>query len=166
MKARYACLLPILLSASMLGCFTYVPVDLETVPVGTRVRAHLTPAGKQAFSTRTGMGREAVNGTLVEKRGNSVVFSVRSVLGSPFGASLDDLYQQIDVPRQDLVRIERKKPHPVKTGIVIAGGAGAFGWVLYRAMKAEPATRIPPPPPGPEDNIRVAFLLVRFFLPH
>ena len=166
MKARYAGVLPILLSALMLGCFTYVPAEVEAVPLGTRVRARLTPTGAQAFSTRTGMERETVNGTLVEKRGNSIVFLVRSVSGFQSSSSLDNLYQQIDVPRQDIMLVERKKVHPVKTGVAIAGGMGTLGFFLYRALKAEPSTRVPVPPDGPADNISAAFLLVRFFLPH
>ena len=165
MKARCTYLLPIFLPALLLGCFNYVPVDVEVVPVGTRVRAQLTPTGNQAIRIRTGMGRETVQGTLVAKRDTSLVFLVRSVSSAQSGASLDDLFQQIDVPRQDIVGVERKKLHTVKTALVIAGGIGGAAYFLYSSLRGEPGTVVSPPEPGPIDNIRVPFLFVRFTLP-
>jgi len=166
MKARYAYLLTILLPAFTVGCFSYVPVDIESVPVGTRVRAHLSSTGAEAFGSRTGVDRETVNGTLVEKRNSSLLFQVRSVSRAQSGASLDDLFQQVDVQRQDIVQIERKKLHTEKTALTIAGGIVGAGVFLYYSLRGEPGTYTPPPDVGPVDNIRVPFQMFRLFLPH
>ena len=166
MKTRYAYLLTILLPALTLGCFSYVPVDVESVPVGTSVRAHLSPTGTEAFASRTGVDRETVNGTLVEKRNSSLVFLVRSVSSAQSSASLDDLFQQVDVPRQDIVQVEQKKLQTEKTALTIAGGIVGAGVFLYFSLRGEPGTYTPPPDVGPVDNIRVPFQMLRLFLPH
>jgi hypothetical protein len=166
MKARYAYLLPSFLPALLLGCFNYVPVDVKAVPVGTPVRAHLSPTGTETFVNRTGLRRATVQGTLVEKRDTSLVFLVRSVSGAQSRASLDDLYQQVDVPRQDIAQIEHKKLNTTKTALMIAGGVVGAGAFLYYSLQGEPGTYTAPPGPGPVDNIRVPFLMVRLFLPN
>jgi len=161
----YGVLLPIM-TASLLGCFNYVPVDMETVPLGTEVRAHLTTEGRQALWARTGIQRELLSGTLMEQRASSVVFWVRSVSGFESDASFDNLYQQIDIPRQDVLRLDRKKLDVFRTGATVAIGLGAAGFTLYNALKGEPGISVDGTEPGPVDNIRVPFLLVRLFLPH
>ncbi len=167
MKARHPPLLTILVSMPTLGCFTYAPVELGSVPDGTRVRAHLTPAGEAAYRERTEMGKGTINGTLQERAGNNVVFLVRSVVGSSQMASIGDLYQRVDIPQQDIQRVELKKINTTSTSIMVAAGAGAFGLVLYQALKPEASIRgTHQPDPGPEDNIRAPFFMVRLFLPH
>jgi hypothetical protein len=167
MKARHARLLTILVSMPTLGCFTYTPVELGSVPDGTRVRAHLTSAGEAAYRERTEMGNGTINGTLQERVGNNVVFLVRSVIGSSQQASIDDLYQRVDIPRQDIQRVELKKVNTTSTGMMVAAGAGAFGLVLYQVLKPEPTIRSThEPDPGPDENIRAPLFMVRLFLPH
>jgi hypothetical protein len=157
-------ILPVLLFLFTLGCFEYVPVDLKTVPLGSRVRAHLSTAGRDSLIARTGAHYETLNGTLVQRRGASVLLSVRSVWGTRHTRESGDLYQRIDVPRQDVLRVELKRLDGLKTSALIAGVTGAVGTVALLSMRGEPGGELPLPSGGPEDGIRFPFLFVRVFL--
>ncbi len=155
------CFLSFCVAAMSLGCFAYIPVDLETVPVGTRVRARLSAEGQNALRDRSGLDIGELNGTLVEKRGDNVLFSVRSAQGiSQFGAPVN-LYQRIDVPSQDILQVDVKKLDKLKTGALVAGLTGAVTVATILALEGgERGSRIIPPS-GPEDRRQASLILLR-----
>jgi hypothetical protein len=153
-------------SALLSGCITYVPAEIEAVPENARVRATLTDEGKQALYRRTGLDRETINGRLVERRGNSVVFSVRSVFASQSEA-MSDLVQHIDVPRDDIGRLDLKEVDGPKTTLLIAGSTGVVAATALLAMRSGQASSTPDGNGGgPDESIRFPFLVFRFYLPH
>ena len=165
MTARRSCMTLIFLTFALSGCFSYVPAEIETVPVGARVRALLTPAGQERLRTIVGFERDAITGKVVQKQANSVRFSVRSVRGSESGTG-SDLVQHIDVPHQDVARTDLKKIDGLKTGAVIAAVSGLFSYVAIRAAGGETIMGGTPGTSGPDESIRFPFLMLRFYLPH
>ncbi len=165
MKAVRICAIPILFLIFLSGCFSYVPTEIETVPEGARVTATLTEEGRQELYRRTGIERETINGKLVERRGNSVVFSVRSVLGSD-NLTGSDLVQHVDVLREHVGRIDLKEIDGPKTTLLIAGGSAAVAVVSYLAMTGDPVSSGGDGSGGGSESIQFPFLVLRFVLPH
>ena len=138
-------------TALSLGCFAYVPADLETVPVGSRVRAMLSSEGQVDFRNRTAMDLRVINGTLVEKSRNTVLLSVSTGTTTLDAGFPTTLHQLIDVPRQDIARVDRRKLDELKTGVLIGAVAGAVTTVAILALRGgEPGTLTVPPNEPPE----------------
>lgn len=154
-------LAPILLS----GCFNYIPAEIGAIPEGSRVRAQLTPEGSAELERRTGRERTVIDGKLVERRGNSVVFSVRSVFGSESGTG-SALKQHVDVQRQHIGRVERKEIDGTKTTLLIAGSSVALGAATFLAVSGDPVSSNPPGTGNPQESVRFPLVLFRFLLPH
>jgi len=156
----------IVLTIALSGCFKYVPADIQTVPVGARVRVQLTPAGLEASRTRSLIEGEAISGKLVERRGNSVVFSVRSVRGAEAGTGRGDLVQHVDVLQEHIGRLDLKEIDGTKTALLIGGGTGAIATAALLAMRGDPVSGSGTGPGGADESIRFPFLVFRFYLPH
>lgn len=154
-------LAPILLS----GCFNYIPAEIGAIPEGSRVRAQLTSEGTADVLRRTGRERTTIDGKLVERRGNSVVFSVRQVFSSESGTG-SALMQHLDVQRQHLGTVERKEIDGAKTTLLIAGGSVALGAAAFLTVRGDAVSSSPPGTGGPQESVRFPFLVFRFLLPH
>ena len=138
-------------TALSLGCFAYVPADLETVPVGSRVRAMLSSEGQADLRDRTALDLQVINGTLVEKTQDRVLLAVPSATATSDAGFLTTLHQRIDVPRQHIARVDRRELHELKTGVLIGAVAGAVTTVAILALRGgEPGTLTVPPNEPPE----------------
>jgi hypothetical protein len=133
-----------------LGCYRYVPLELETAPVGTRVRAVLTTEGRIGVRMRAGLIVESLNATLLQKGADTLLFAVRW-LGpwSDFGSRIT-VERRVEVPREDIMRIDRRELDKAKTysligGIVAAGAVGTY--LLFREKEPGGGPLVPPKEP-------------------
>lgn len=137
------------------GCYEYVPTTMEAVPEGARIRAVLTADGRRLLNQRFQFRNEdqTIEGELVDRTGSQVRLFVPSVpLGEAYGGR--PLYQQVELPAQDIVRIELRRLDVSRTGLLVGGVAVVAGAVTVRILTGGEPGR--PPRDGGEPPERVA----------
>ena len=150
MKRTWLCLAAAALS---LGCYTYVPATMDVVPVGARVRALLSSEAEVALHDSLGLDLRSLSGTLVERRDTRLLFQVRTASGSPaFGSQ--PLYQRIAVSPQDVLRVDVRRLHGVRTGVLAAAIAGAAVIAAIEVFGLLKAGTPEQPPGGPPEQVR------------
>ncbi|HLB36399.1 MAG TPA: hypothetical protein VJL31_07505 [Gemmatimonadales bacterium] len=134
---RYARWLAAAIAAfSLLGlisCYRYVPAQLESVPVGSSVRALLSTDGVRSLSERTGMDNGTLSGRLVERDAQ------RAMLLVPWPGTGRDpgsrvLYQRVDVQVSHVARLDLRVLDKVRTGGLVAALLGAVTVIAVRAF--------------------------------
>lgn len=123
-------------SAMMLstGCFGYVPATLDSVPVGAHVRAMLSTEGQIILRDRIGIDAQVLQGELLENGGDTVLLAVRSsTITDEFGGQRP-LFQRIDIPTSHILRVDLRRTDPVRTGALVAVGAGAAALLISQAF--------------------------------
>lgn len=126
----------------LMACHTYVPATLESVPEGATVRALLSTEAQTRLAQRSGMNLREVNGTLLRKGPDRVLFEVRvpdavdSFTGRP-------LYQRLDVAPADVLRLDRRRVDGLRTGLLLGGAAGAVVVLTILALGDEDPGDVP-----------------------
>src|SRR3989449_11665133 len=73
------------------------------------------------------------NGTLVERDDARLLFEVRTASGSrTFGGQ--PLYQRIALPPADVLRVDVRQVNRLRTGVLVAGLAGAAALIVAGAI--------------------------------
>ncbi len=137
--------------AFSLGCYKYVPGTLETVPVGSGVRAMLSTPAQEELRSRTGINLSLLEGRLIENDERLIV-SVKAAEGSRMLGN-QDLYQRIDVPREGVVRVDVRRVDAARTAGLALVLTGAAAVVVSQAFKGGDPDKPQPPNGGPDDNI-------------
>ena len=137
----------------LLGCYTYVPAALETVPLNTEIKARVSTEGQIALRDRVGLDTRELQGKLLEKDANTILLEVPTT--GPFsGTNGQQLYQRVDVPTRDVLEVEMRQPSPGRTaGLVVAALAAATGIVVAAVLVDTGPGSGGDGPPGPEDRI-------------
>ena len=148
-------------ATAALGCYTYAPAVMETVPVGARVRALLSSEAEAALRDSLGLDLRTLNGTLVQRQDSRLLFQVRTAAGSAaFGSQ--PLNQRIAVSPQDVLRVDVRRMSGVRTGVLAGVLAGAALVVAIEGFGLlRPGT--PQPPPGGPPELRRPWGLGRIF---
>ncbi|HEX9581820.1 MAG TPA: hypothetical protein VF970_12010 [Gemmatimonadales bacterium] len=108
------------------GCYRFEPVTLDAVPQGSTIRAVLSPAASERLRERHRVQNGgALSGTLLAANAQDLSLWVASVPLSPeFGAKT--LYQQVDIAKADVWRVDLRRLDAGKTGFALVGGAAAL----------------------------------------
>lgn len=115
------------------SCYHYVPATLETVPEGSRLRALLTPEAQQRLQERYRVDADPLEGTVLSRDGDRLSFFVPSPpTGTAFGAQ-EVLYQQVDVARGDILRVDVRRLDAFRTATLIGVGAAAATLVILES---------------------------------
>jgi hypothetical protein len=134
------------------GCYSYVPVQVDEVPLQTEVRAVLSTAGEISLRERVGLGEGRLRGELVERSADELVIAVPST--GPFTGSTERFYQRIDIPRADVLLVERREPATGKTvGLMVAAAGTATALAIIVFTGERNPGEGPPLPPGPDDHV-------------
>jgi hypothetical protein len=150
--------LSILCAAALLsGCFTYVPTQLGTVPVGEQVQIHLTPQAQVELSQRGRRVEGAVRGTLAERQAGRLLLRV------PIAAQQDGFFQSaieqdLPVAEADVLGIDLRRFSGPRTALLVGGAIGGGTLIVLTIMAA--SRRGGSPGNGPIDEIRVPLLSV------
>jgi hypothetical protein len=130
-------------AALSLGCYAYVPAPLDTLPVGSRVRALLSTETQVVLRDSLGLELRGLNGTLVGREDDRLLFQVRTASGSSaFGSQ--PLHQRIAVSSQDVLRVEVRRVHGLKTGALVGAIAAAAVLAVEAWGGGNPGTPAPP----------------------
>jgi hypothetical protein len=138
-----------------LGCYEYVPTTVEAAPGGARVRAMLTADGRRLLEERFQVQNEegAIEGELLERSSDQVRLFVPSVpLGEAYRGR--PLYQQVELPAKDILRLELRKLDRSRTGLLVGGVAALATAVTVRILTGGEPGR--PPGDGGEPAERIA----------
>ena len=162
-RRAHACLWrsirPLLLLAAVLltGCYSLVPVRVESVTPPMRVRAHLSPAGSERIAPILGSARSAVDGQLVETTPEGVFLEVPSGQVQN-GIRYETLTQKILIPRDDLVGLQRRQLDRFRTYLVAGAGAVAAGALIYDALSGLSGESVGRPGGGGGTEARIPLL--------
>ena len=125
MTGRARARLGVAAAAFGLGCYRYVPATLETVPLGTEVRALVSTEREIALRDSLGVTLHPLHGRLVEREEGRVLLAVRTAVGSSaFGSQ--PLYQHIGLTQQDVLHVDVRRLQRGKTtalALVVASAA-------------------------------------------
>jgi len=139
----------------MTGCYSYVPAEFETVPIGEGVRVFLTREGVTRLRELGGdqipganSDQPVVQGTLTRR--SPADFSILIPVGSrQVGFLQNELGQQVTLPVADAVQVQLRQVSQVKTGAALVGSTAAIAFVIVSIIKgARPPNDNPEPPPG------------------
>jgi hypothetical protein len=106
------------------ACYTFEPVGVEALGPGNGVRARLTPAGAQLLGELTGDPSNVLEGAFVSGQPDRLRFALwRSDLARP---GFRPGQVEIELPRGDVVEVERKRLSRLRTGLLSAGLVGGL----------------------------------------
>lgn len=133
------------------GCYSYRPTTLETVPVGTEIRGLLSTEARITLEDSLRLQLSTLHGTLVERNGDSLLVTVRSVAA---GSTTEGrpLYQRIALAQGDVLRVDVKRLDKPRTiALVAAVATFAIAAVIegFWSDPGEPPCCGPPPPEAP-----------------
>lgn len=118
---------------ALAGCYTYVPATLEDAPVGSRVRALLTPDSQERLRLRHGFEGSSLEGRLEAREGDRLQLFVPSVRRSAeLGSQV--LYQQVDIMRGDVLRVDVRQVDSFRTAALVVVGAAVTGVVVHATV--------------------------------
>lgn len=112
------------------GCFSYMPVELETVPQGRHVRVEMTRLGFAALPEIPRQSGPSLAGKIAGRNGEQLLLSVPIAVlrdGSEVG-------REVVIPTPDILRVEIRELSRIRTGIAIASGFAA-GLLLYMSLE-------------------------------
>jgi hypothetical protein len=140
------------------GCYTYVPAQFTTIPIGEGVRVYLSQAGVDRLrqvgaDALPGLtDRPVLSGRLVRRDASE--FSLQVPVGTrQAGFHVAELDQQVTLPVTDLVQVERRQVSNVRTAISVAAGTAALTTVVVMIVNG---ARRPVDNTGPDpDNLRI-----------
>jgi len=116
MRPRY--LVPIL--CVLCGCYQSVPVEVNRVQPGTKMRVTLTDAGADSLARYLGPGVQRVDGKLISSTDSSVALSVSSV-AMRSGQEQFWKGESISIPRYALATVQQRKVNKPRS--LLLGGA-------------------------------------------
>jgi hypothetical protein len=146
-----------------LGCYRYAPATLDAVPQGATIRAVLSPAASAQLRERHGItGGRHLDGTVLEDHGAAVSLWVTSApVSREFGAGI--LYQQVDVLKTDILRVDLRELDRGKTTAAAIGGVVLVAVVAREVLAGGSGESSGGGPTPPESRrSRIPILTVRF----
>jgi hypothetical protein len=145
------------LAALLSGCFTYVPTQIASVPVGEQVQVHLTPRAQVELSQRGRRVEETVRGTLAERRSGQLLLRV-PIAAQQDGFRLSAIEQDLPVAEADVVGIDLRRFSGSRTALFVAGAAGGAALIVVTIIAA--ARRGGGPDGVDPEEIRIPILRV------
>lgn len=129
------------------SCYTYVPATLDSIPVGTEVRALVSTEGQVRLLHEFGIDSRSIAGKLEAGDDQRVRVAVRAVY-APSTPGIPALYQRVELAPRDLLRLEMRRLDRFKTGGLLALLAATAGTTVILAATGTFEGGSPPPPGG------------------
>ncbi|MBI4521269.1 MAG: hypothetical protein HY701_10555, partial [Gemmatimonadetes bacterium] len=146
------------------SCYKYVPIALDSVPLGNDVRVYVTRDG---MSELRGVleedvpvsGLPVVSGRLLGRDDAGLAVRI-PVFSQQVGFLQTQIGQQVTVPLSEVIQIERRQLDGLRTGLLVAGGAAASALVILQILGE--SRRPEEPPQYPDQDTRLPLLFVPF----
>ncbi len=150
-------------AALSLGCYTYVPVEIDQAPLQSEVRAVLSTAGEINLRERVGILGGRLEGELVERTADQLMIAVQTA-GAFTSSTGEKLVQRVDIPRADVLLVEVREPSTPKTVGLLAGAVGVvttLAIVTFNADRNPGGGNLPPGDPDERIGVRLLPFLLR-----
>jgi hypothetical protein len=139
------------------GCYSYVPVEFDAIPVGQGVRVYLSRDGVARLREigsdvipGADSGEPTIQGALVQRTAEN--FSILVPVASHHEGFLQsELGQQVTLPTSTVVEARLKKVSGVRTGLAVAGSAALITGVVISIMRNARDPLGQNPDPGSQD---------------
>lgn len=145
------------LAPLLAGCYRYLPVRPDEVPVGTSVRAHLSDAAASRMEAALPIANRSIEGKVLQRGANELFLSV-SVRDRQ---TLTDraLLQRVSIPQTEIVALELKEIDQVKTGALVAGVGAGVTALLIKALSGRTENTSRPDGGGPQEIVVPLFTI-------
>lgn len=132
------------------GCFTLSPIRTDQELAPGRFRVHLSDSGATHVAGALGGRVTVVDGELTGSNADEVVLRVPSSGNAAFGREV--LYQELRLPKREIVGLQRRELDRMRTGLTIGGVAAVAGFLLYRSLSGETGGNPGGGPIGPAES--------------
>lgn len=119
------------------ACYTYAPATVETVPVGARVRGLLSTEAQVTLEDSLGLELRTLNGTLVERGDQQLVFTVRST-GSAPSPGFATLYQRVVLAPRDVLRVDVRRIDKARTIALLGAVTAVATFAIIEGWHSNP----------------------------
>lgn len=123
----------VVLNAS--GCFKYIPTELEALPPEQNVRVYVSRSVVENLQEVTEFDEPIVRGRFV-RHDEDEIFLWVPVGARQVGFHNTQLGQDVRIPLDGVVQLERREVDRLGTGALVAGGIGTAAVVLFVIMEA------------------------------
>lgn len=151
--------LVLLTGVLLTGCYSLVPVRVESVTPPMRVRAHLSPAGSERIAPILGSARTTLDGRLVETTSEGFYLEVPAGEVQN-GMRTEVLTQKILVSRSELEGLQRRQLDRTRTYIAAGIGVAVIGVAIAEALTGFVGSSDGQPPGGGGPEARIPLLVV------
>lgn len=138
------------------GCFSYVPAEPASVPAGEEVRVFLTRDAVLELQDAIPTSGSALRGRITGREDDLLTLRV-PVTAPRAGLQAPDIGQDVRIATGQILELQRREFSPARTGLLVAGAAGAASMIILLIMDDAGATPQPGPGDGPE-VIRIPLL--------
>lgn len=137
------------------GCFSYVPADVGSLPVGDDVRLELTRVAFAELPELPDNSGPDLNGTLVRRDADRLF--VRVPVNVRMGGFVTQtVHQELTIPSQGVVQSERRVLSRTRTGLTVAGGVAALAVIFVSFKDSDESPELPER--TPEEEAGVGFI--------
>lgn len=119
------------------GCYTYRPVSVDSVPIGTPVRARINAEAAERISQDIGREERMLEGPLTSRTAEQL--TLRLTVPAPPDRTGTKFTQRVLVPRASVLEVETRQLHKGRTAAVTVVGAAVVGFLLHQAFRGENA---------------------------
>lgn len=149
MRATRSVALGMVLSCAA-GCYSYRPIERAALVPGTDVRVEMTRVGFASLPQIPNQPGPALAGKVVSSQTETMLLRV-PVLIRRDGQVAGTVEQDLTIPFEQMLGLERRALDRVRTGIAVLGlVGGVVGLYLGFGSGGPPSGEEPPPPPDEE----------------
>lgn len=142
-RSRWIRATALLCGATMLGgCYTYTTVGVTEVPIGSNVRAQVTPAEADSAESVLGYHSTTLVGQVLERGTSALVLRVPGQVYSSADQT-NRFYQQLSLKPSDVLELQTRKLDVLKTGGLIAAGVATLAIVALQAFGGQNGGALP-----------------------
>jgi hypothetical protein len=130
---------------SLFGCYTYAPIEPDTMRAGTSVRARITSAAADRLATLLGTSEtRIITGTLINPGPDTIIVEIPAVMNATTGGSTRTLHQRVAISRAELIEMETRTLNRLRTGVVAGSAIVILAGAVINAIKEDPGTERSP----------------------
>jgi hypothetical protein len=120
--------------ATLVGCYTYLPITLASATPGMEVRARVSATTAAQLGPSLGISdARLLSGPVVQNETEGLTLKVPTVPAGTIGAQ-EGLFQQVLISRGDLLELETRQLDRTRTGVAIGAAFVAATAITVAAL--------------------------------
>ena len=135
----------LLLLPFVAACYTHAPIEPNAVRPRTSVRARVNAATAEQLEPLLGVSNaRLLSGVVITASPDTLIVEVPTGVRAEIGSSVQTLNQRVAIPRAAIVELETRRIDRRRTGLVVGAASILAGALIYRAVRGEPGSGLPP----------------------